>query len=87
MTLELNQKEYIADYGNWHFESFWNEMTESWCVYQAKKTAEGYKMVRHCLRDEPIKTAKDAKEMVENWREFIRRIIEEVTMNARNDNA
>ena len=70
------KKEYIADYGDWHFESYWNEFAGSWSVYMAKKTDDGYKLVTHCFRDEPIKTTEDAKEMVENWLEIKRRILD-----------
>jgi hypothetical protein len=68
------KEEYIADYGEWHFESYWNEYTESWSVYQSEKTDEGFRLVTHMFRHEPIKTTEEAKEMVENWLEFQRRI-------------
>ncbi|MBQ6852390.1 MAG: hypothetical protein IJO04_05110 [Oscillospiraceae bacterium] len=72
------KKEYIADYGEWRFESYWNDLTESWSVYQAKKTDDGYKLVTHCFRDEPIKTTEDAKEQVEIWLEIQRRILDKL---------
>lgn len=61
------KKEYIADYGNWHFESFWNEMTESWSVYQSEKTESGYVLSCHCFMTKPVKNTKEAKKRVENW--------------------
>lgn len=60
-------KEYIADYENWHFESYWNEFTESWSVYQAEKTENGYELRCHCFQTNPVKNTEDAKERVENW--------------------
>jgi hypothetical protein len=61
------KKEYIADYGKWHFESYWNEYTESWSVYQSEETESGYELRCHCFQTKPVKNTKVAKERVENW--------------------
>lgn len=71
------KKEYIADYNEWHFESYWNEFTESWSVYHSVKTDDGYQFVTHSFRGEPIKTTEDAKEAAEWWLEFKRRILDD----------
>ncbi len=68
------KKEYIVDYAEWHFESYWNVYAESWSVYMAKKTDDGYKLEAHSFREKPIRTTEEGKEVVENWLEFQRRI-------------
>ena len=63
-----DQDEYIVDYEDRHFESFWNEMCEAWSVYQAKLQENGkYELEVHFLCEKPIATVEDAKERVENW--------------------
>ena len=61
------KKEYIADYDNWHFKSYWNEFTESWSVYQYEKTENGYELRCHLFMTVPVKTTEAAKDRVENW--------------------
>ena len=60
-------KEYVVDYEQWHFESYWNELCECWSVYQAEKVDDGYKLRVHSLSEKPIATVEDAKESVEIW--------------------
>ena len=61
------KKEYIADYDNWHFKSYWNEFTECWSVYQYEKTENGYELRCHLFMTVPVKTTEAAKNRVENW--------------------
>lgn len=67
-------KSYTVDYEDWHFESYWNEVTASWSVYQVKKKEDGYEARVHCFRSEPVKTIDDAKYLVDNWLE-LRKVI------------
>ena len=60
-------KEYVVDYEQWHFESYWSELCECWSVYQAEKVDDGYKLRVHSLNEKPIATVEDAKECIEIW--------------------
>jgi hypothetical protein len=74
----IDQEEYIVDYEEWHFESFWNEMCEAWSVYQAKLQDGKYELEVHYLCEKPIATIEDAKERVEFWLKFKEVVLDEV---------
>jgi hypothetical protein len=65
-----DKDEYIVDYEEYHFESFWNEECELWSVYQSKKTEDGYKLEVHFLDNKPIATVEDVKTRIELWKKF-----------------
>jgi hypothetical protein len=75
----IDQEEYIVDYEDRHFESFWNEDCELWSVYQAKLQENGkYELEVHFLDNKPIATVEDAKERVEFWLKFKEVVLDEV---------
>jgi hypothetical protein len=75
----IDREEYIVDYEDRRFESYWNEMCEAWSVYQSKLQENGkYEIEVHYLGDKPIATVEDAKERVENWLKFKKIVLDEV---------
>ena len=74
----IDKDEYIVDYEEYHFESFWNEYCELWSVYQSKKTDGAYKLEVHFLDNKPISTVEDAKERIKLWKKFKEVILDEV---------
>jgi hypothetical protein len=56
----IDREEYVVNYEDYHFESFWNEMCEAWSVYQSKKDDDGaYKLEVHFLDSKPVATVED----------------------------
>ena len=75
----IDRKEYVVDYEEYHFESFWNEDCELWSVYQAKLQENGeYELEVHFLDNKPIATVEDAKERIKLWKKFKEVILDEV---------
>ena len=75
----IDREEYIVDYEEYHFESFWNEMCEAWSEYQSKKQDDGtYQLEVHSLGDKPVATVEDAKARVENWLKFKEVVLDEM---------